>query len=558
MTASAPSLAEADFGSATVYGFDPLDWQHGFIHSTAREVLGSGAFGSGKTRALGERVGTLLIGYPGNKGLLARNTFAALQNTTLETLLGEVIPDSWIVEELSNKQKHVIAVQSPLYPAAYCRECGFETDYVVHGETVWCPSCDTAPLEAVPASRLYYDGLQTTSVGDIPEKILSLELGFVAVDEVKDIEEGAWKALNGRLRLQDLNNPYKPELPYRSIFGATNPADPNHWLHRRFYDEGRGEVFESATTDNLGNLPDGYLENLHDQYGADTAEAERYIKGQWRGYTGNVYEEWRDSIHIIEPLDVAETLGDGWRVSNAEELEEREAATSSQVGNPKRRGQYTPARVYPPEDLPLLLSVDWGYRPDPTVVQWWAITERHGYVLYRELFKTRQLPDDMARLAMDHMAAHEVDNIRRVYADHDSGDREAWLDGAREYVEERIESGEVSASEAPEWRRLQTTAASKNREKGVYEIKRLIRPDENNRAGLHIVRGARAHQKDQLLANNDKPGSTLQELRGYGYESEESDNPQDYNDHGMDATRYLGYSEKKNGRDGWGTAVIKS
>lgn len=552
------STTTEDFGGATVYGFEPHEWQREFIHSTAREVLGSGAFGSGKTRALTERCGTLLIAYPGNRGLLARNTFAALQNTTLETLTEEVIPDSWVVDDLSNKQKHVIAVQSPLYPAAYCTECGFETDYTIHGESVWCPKCETTLLTAVPASRLYYEGLQTTDVADIPEKILSLELGFVAVDEVKDITESAWKALSGRLRLNDLNNPYVPELPYHSIFGTTNPADPNHWLHRRFYEQGKGEYYESETADNIANLPDGYLENLRDQYGEGTAEAERYIEGQWRGYTGNVYDEWRDAIHLIEPLDVEETLGEGWRVANREALADNEAERSTQVGNPKRRGDYTPARVYPPEETPLILSVDWGYRPDPTVVQWWALTERHGYVLYRELFQTRQLPDDMARLAMDHMAAHEYDNIRRVYADHDSGDREAWLDGAREYVEDLVESGEVSGSEAPEWRRLQTTAASKNREQGVYEVKRLIRPDENNRAGLHIIRGTRAHQKDQLLASNDKPGSTLQELRGYGYESEDSDDPQDYNDHGMDAMRYMAFSEKKKGRDGWGTAVIKS
>lgn len=547
-----------EFEGATVYGFEPLPWQDGFIHSNAKEVLGSGAFGSGKSRALGERAALLSISYPGNKGLLARNTFASLQNTTLDTLLTEVIPNSWVVDELSNKQKHVYAIQSPLYPAAYCEHCGFETDYRVHGETVWCPDCETTPLTAVPVSRIYYEGLQSTDAGEIPEKVLSLELGWVGLDEAKDISHKAYKALIGRLRLTDLNNPYVPKLPLRTIFSATNPADPNHWLYERFYEEGRGEKFESTTEDNLQNLPGDYLETLREQYGTDSAEAQRYIMGQWRGYTGNVYDEFRESVHVIEPLDVPEVLGEDWTVANAEELRDQEAETSSQVGNPKEIGAYTPARIVPPEDVPIVLSVDWGYRPDPLVVQQWAATETHGYVLYREHFKTRTLPDDMAREVLERMAVHEADNVRRTYADHDSGDRQDWLEGARTWVEERLQEEDVSPSDLPEWRRLQTTAASKSIKSGIKEIRRLMRPDSNDRAGLHFIRGARAHQIDRHLAQDSKPGSTLGEIRGYGYESDESEEPQDSNNHGMDSMRYMGYSEKKKGRDGWGTSVIKS
>lgn len=548
--------------SGTIYGFEPLEWQEGFIHSTAREVLGSGAFGSGKTRGLNERMVILLTAYPGNVGLLCRNTLKALRNTTLKNLYDEVLPRSWIVDEFTNQQKQVMAIQSPFYPASYCPHCGFESQARVHTTTVTCPECEREILEAVPASLLYYDGLQTTDQGEIPENILSLELGAIGVDEAKDITEDAWKALNGRLRLERLNNPYVPKLPIRTIFSATNPADPNHWLYTRFYEEPRkGEVYESTTEDNLANLPTDYMGTLKDQYGEDTTAARRYILGKWEGYEGLVYDEWRDEIHVIDPLDVPEVLGDGWTVANEDELRETEERTSSQVGNPKKAGEYTPARIYPPEDVPIVIGVDWGYRPDPLVIHWWALTPTHGFVLYREWFKTRQLPDDAAKEAMDLMAVHESNNVKRVFADHDSGDREAWLRGAREYVEDRIEAEEVDAKDAKEWRRMQTTAASKDREQGVQEVQRKIRPDENNRAELHMVRGARAHQVDRHLANEDKPGRTLEEIRSYGYESEDSADPQDGNDHGMDTMRYVVFSTKKKGRGLWDdtgtTAVIK-
>ena len=557
---------ESDGGNgladATVYGFDPLPWQEKFVNATERETLGSGAFGSGKSRGLNEAVVTRLIAYPGNVGLLARNTLKSLRNTTLQNLYDEVLPQSWIVPALTNKQKQVIAIQSPFYPASYCPSCGHETDRRTHEDTVECPACRDAYLDAVPASLLYYDGLQTTDdTNEIPENILSLELGVIGVDECKDIEESAWQALNGRLRLERLNNPYVPELPVRQIFGTTNPADPNHWLHRRFYEDGQGVYFESSTEDNLANLPDEYLDTLREQYGEDTAEADRYIRGKWVGYSGLVYNEFSDSVNLIEPVDVPAVLGDGWTVANERELEEAEQRYSSQIGRRKELGEYVPARITPPEDVPVVMGVDWGYRPDPLVVQWWALTETHGFVLYREWFKTRTLPDDAAKEAMSYMAAGEVGQIQRVYADHDSGDREAWLRGAREYVEEGLEAGEFeSASAAPEWRRLQTTAAAKDREKGVQEVKRKIRPDpKDNRAALHLVKGARVHQKDRALYRNDTPGCTLAELRGYGYEDEESDNPQDGEDHGMDTMRYVVYSNRKKGRGGGsGSAVVKS
>ena len=553
-----PEAEEGGRLSGTVYGFEPLEWQGPFIHSTEREVLGSGAFGSGKTRGLNERMVLLLTAYPGNVGLLCRNTLKALRNTTLQNLFDEVLPRSWIVESLTNQQKQVIAIQSPFYPSSYCPHCGFESQARVHDRTETCPECEREILEAVPASLLYYDGLQTTDEAEIPENILSLELGAIAVDEAKDITEDAWKALNGRLRLERLNNPYVPKLPFRTIFSATNPADPNHWLHGRFYEEPKkGVVYESTTEDNLANLPDDYMDTLRDQYGEDTTEARRYILGKWEGYEGLVYDEWRDEIHVLEPLDVPEILGEGWTVANAQELRETEERKSSQVGNPKKRGEYTPARIYPPEDMPVVMGIDWGYRPDPLVVQWWALTETHGFVLYRELFKTRLLPNDAAKEAISYMAPHEVANVKRVYADHDAGDREEWLRGAREYVEEGIESGEFEGTETPEWRRLQTTNAAKDRTKGVQEVQRKIRLDDNNRAELHMVRGARCHQIDRHLMQADAPGHSLAEIRGYGYESEDSGDPQDGEDHGMDTMRYVVFSTKEKGGNSWGTSVIK-
>lgn len=561
-TNSGTSQAQG-LSDARVFAFDTEanPWQAPFIEDfRSREVLGSGAFGSGKTRALTEKGLLFSIVYPGNRGLFARKTYSSLVNTTMETLFNEVLPESWVYDH--NRSRHLLKIQSPFYPAAYCDACGFETDDdSPHERAVECPACESTTLDAVPLSEIYYDGLNTSATSDIPEKVKSLELGWVGVDEGTEITESAWSGLAARLRLEKLGNPYVPNLPTRQIFSATNPDSPGHWMYKRFFERGVGAVYESSTFDNLDNLPDDYLPTLRQQYGEDSTEAQRFIEGDWVGYEGMVYDEFSEATHVIEPLDVPEVLGDGWEVRNPDELRATADARAdgSFVGDPSSPSEYQPARVVPPQKTPVVLAVDWGYRPDPCVVQFWARTSTHGWVLYRELFRTRTLPDDMAAEAMDRMAAHEVGNVKAVYADHDSGDREDWREGAQRWAEERATTDGVDASDVPDWRRLRTTNAVKNIDSGIKQVKREMRiQGDGDRPGIHFVRGALAHAPDSHLTRDESPTTTLDEIRQYGYEDADSGTPQSTENHGMDAMRYLVKTHDKKGSSGWGTAVIKS
>jgi hypothetical protein len=554
-----PDVADGD---TTVYGFKPLPWQEGFIHSQAEEVLGSGAFGAGKTRALCEKIYLSATLYPGNRILLARKTFASITNTTLETLLNEVVPESHIVG--SNKQKHQLLIQSPFYPTVYCRACGWHSTRMVPVETRErrrqaggraCPDCGTRrAVDFTPPSEVYYEGLNTGSrPGEMPEKIAGMNLGAVAVDEAIEITEKDWEMLQGRLRLSDLRNPFVSRLPVRQIYSATNPAGPTHWLYTRFYEQGVGEVYEGKTEGNIHN-PDDYLPRLRQQFSG--ADAERLIDGEWRGYQGLVYDAFSDTLHVIDPLDAPDVFPGDWTLptSARADLQAMARERGTQVGDPGTRGEYQPARLYPPRDTPVVIGIDWGYRPDPLVVQWWADTGTHGYVLYREWIQTRTLPDDAAAAAVDLMADWELGNVRAVYADHDSGDRADWAEGARDAVHTQYDDAEA----APDWRRLRTTTAAKDVASGIKTVTRLLRPDEHDRAGCYFVRGARSHQIDTHLMNDDRPGSTLAELRGYAWADDESDEPQSHDNHGADAMRYCLHSDRRTGRRDTGPAVMKS
>lgn len=553
------ATSERDTGRVWAFDATRIPWQKAFVECTDREVMGDGAFGSGKTRALGEKMYTNLTLYPGNRGLLARKTYSSIENTTLQTFLEEVVPDEHVVGR--NKQRHLIQVQSPYYPTAWCAACGWETGASVpvkRRDMVLdeCPECTADAIRWTPPSELYYEGLATSGSrpGEMPEKIAGMNLGFVAVDEAIEITEKDWEMLQGRLRLSDLGNKYVRRLPFRQIFCVTNPDTPSHWLHKRFIDRGVGTRISSSTGDNPFNPPD-YLDRLRQQFAG--ADFDRFVEGEWVGRTGLVYSDFQDATHVIEPLEAAEVLGQGWSVPDerAEALRQREQEYSVQTGDPSNKDEYVHHGIVPPEDTEVYLAVDWGYRPDPLVVQWWARHPSYGWVLYRELFRTRTLPGDAAEEVVRRSAKHELAGVQAVYADHDSGDRNAWVEGVQ-----RALNDEYKADERPNWHRLRTTNAAKDRLDGVKHVMTVLRPDENGRAGLHFLRGARCHPPDHHLRADDRPTCTLQEIRGYGWQGDEQEDPQDDHDHGMDSMRYLAYTHHRKGKASTsdGTAVFKS
>ena len=64
-----------------------LPAQTRFVRSRAPELMFSGAFGAGKTRALCDKIVMLSLTQPRNRGLLCRKTEVSVRATTLRTLL---------------------------------------------------------------------------------------------------------------------------------------------------------------------------------------------------------------------------------------------------------------------------------------------------------------------------------------------------------------------------------------------------------------------------------------------------------------------------------------
>ena len=217
-------------------------------------------------------------------------------------------------------------------------------------------------------------GSQTSGV--IATKMGSLEVGVIFVDECIEVLEGEWDMLLGRVRQTVL--PSGNKLPFRQIFGATNPGAPSHWIYRRGFIDNKIRMISSNTLENTF-LPQDYIDNLNELTGI---EYDRYVMGKWVGAEGLVYGDvFNPDIHVVERFDIPD-FWEKYRV------------------------------------------VDFGYT-NPFVCQWWARRpkEKHDvevrpWYRYREIYMSQRIVEHHAADILGY-----TEKINFTIADHDAEDR---------------------------------------------------------------------------------------------------------------------------------------
>jgi phage terminase large subunit len=236
----------------TAIDIEVLPKQHEFLTSTAREVLYSGAFGAGKTRATCLKA-VMRASHPGAREGLCRKHFSSLRASTLKTLLepsGElppVLPRHCI--ESHNKSEHIIKLRG--------------------GGTIMYFGCDN------------------------PDKLGSYELTGCGCDEVVEFTLADYTMLQGRIRIRVDGVP-------NQLYGACNPGAPSHWLAEHFglaaghQPSSDCHAIRTKTTDNTF-LPVDYVASLERLTG--TAH-KRYVCGEWVGSEGMVYDRWSRERHV--------------------------------------------------------------------------------------------------------------------------------------------------------------------------------------------------------------------------------------------------------------------
>src|SRR3990167_3119417 len=166
------------------FQIEPTPQQAQFITSTAKFTCFSGGFGAGKTSA-GCLRALLLSQFPNNFGLIGRNTYPELRDTTRRTFF-ELCPIEYYEEERGGQWRLAENL-----------------------------------LKFINGSEIIFRHLDTIS----EKEIFSLNLGWFFIDQAEEIVERVFQILQSRLRLA--------QIPNRFGFVVCNP-EPNNWIDTKW------------------------------------------------------------------------------------------------------------------------------------------------------------------------------------------------------------------------------------------------------------------------------------------------------------------------------------
>lgn len=230
---------------------NPLPTQERFHQSNIKYRLLAGGFATGKTTALClELIKDIAI--EDNYILLGRKDLQELKSTTLKELF-DIIPTEMIVNH--NKQDRTI--------------------------------------KFVNGTEIYYTNLDASR--EAVEKIKSLNLGSCYIDQLEELDEVIFLAIQGRLRRYSGR---------RNFVATCNPAG-HDWIYNRWKVNPTKdyELFEAITLENV-YLPKDYLEQL---LSYPEKWVKRYVYCSWEDFEGLVYNEYIEAMHKSKVYFPADT-----------------------------------------------------------------------------------------------------------------------------------------------------------------------------------------------------------------------------------------------------------
>jgi PBSX family phage terminase large subunit len=391
---------------------------------------------------------------------------------------------------------HLMALKNPGMRGLICRKTlaslgstalvTFEDhvakEHLANGEMKWFGG---SPKEA--ACYKYKNGSVIVVGGmDKAMKIMSSEYDVVYVQEATELTETDWEAITTRLR--------NGKVSFQQLMADANPDVPTHWLKVRC-DKGKTKMIRSRHEDNpvlFEQRKDGTTGGLTEQGKAymgklDALTGVRYMrlrKGIWCAAEGLVYDEWNPEVHQHKAIKV------------------------------------------PPISWTRYITVDFGFT-NPMVAQFWAEDEDGRLYLYKELYHTGTLVEDMAKKIKEAMNLRREPRPRMIICDHDAEGRAT--------LERHLG--------------MSTKAAKKTVEDGIQAVKkRMTRSEADGKPRIFLCEDALI-EVDKSLADAKKPTCTLEEVVGYIWDrgtvlaqnngKPPKEVPVKEDDHGMDAMRYM-------------------
>jgi len=229
--------------------YEPYGAALDLFHSHDREILIEGPAGTGKTRAILEKVHILALKQPGVRILFVRKTRKSLSESVLTTFEEVVLPPGF---------KRLWSGSRRAYRDKYTYPNG---------------------------SEIILGGM------DNPVHLFSTEFDIICVFEATELTEDEYESLHRALRHKG--------TAYRQVMADCNPSYPSHWLIRRAL-EGRMRHLPSRHEDNPSLTPD-YMETLKALTGL---RHDRLYRGVWIAAEGAVWPEYDVRLHLINRVEI--------------------------------------------------------------------------------------------------------------------------------------------------------------------------------------------------------------------------------------------------------------
>ena len=330
-----------------------------------------------------------------------------------------------------------------------------------------------------PAAFQYPNGsLLLVSGLDHPEKIKSMEIDRAYINEALECTQEDIEFVRSRMR--------NGKTPYHQLIMDVNPGPPTHWLNQRMnagittrlvsVHKDNPRYFDTVTNDWTAEGKQYIFETLAGLTGVRRA---RLFLGQWASAEGGIYEDvWNPAIHLIDRFTI-------------------------------------------PAAWPRYLSVDFGFT-HAFVCQWHAEDPDGRLYRYREIYKTKTLVEDHAKVIRDvsRWGQDGGDPIpRAVICDHDAEDR-ATLE---------------------RYLNLYTISAHKAVSPGLQAVAVRMRPAGDGKPRIFLLRDSLV-ERDPELVDKKLPTCTEEEIEGYRWDTRQGmkkgDQPIKEMDHGCDGLRY--------------------
>lgn len=330
-------------------------------------------------------------------------------------------------------------------------------------------------LYRIGNSEIVVGGMRASGK-DMTQKIMSTDFDVIVASEAIEFTDEEWEKLTTRLRYG--------RMPFQQMLADTNPSHPKHWLYLRCK-AGKTRLIDTSHQDNptLWDAKAGDWTEFGRKYIAklDQLSGARKLRlryGKWVQAEGVVYEEWNPAIHVLDPFPI-------------------------------------------PADWQRFWCVDFGFT-NPFCCQWWAKDHDGRLYLYREIYQTKLLVEDAAKLMLK-LSADDPKPMK-IICDHDAEDRAT--------LEKHLGSG------------YKTLAAKKEVSPGIQAVKTRLQVADDGKPRLFLFRNALVKQ-DEELVEAKLPLCTEDELDGYCWNDKIlKEVPIKENDHGcfvagtMVATRY--------------------